>query len=243
MLGMLAACGGSAVKPPPERVGTRTDIAVPDAIAHIPLTKPDGSTTTLAAYRGKTVLIADYLTLCTDICPLISANVVAVARALAADGASDKVALLEITVDPHRDKPARMTAYGKLFGDPPPNWTQLRASPKDTAMLWKFFGVEYSRESEDKPASIDWFTHRPQKYDVAHSDVVLFLDAEGHERFVINADPDVQGKNPPVPLVNTLTRQGARALTHPDPIDTWTVGQALSVFSWLLNTHFEVPTG
>jgi protein SCO1/2 len=71
VLGSLAACGGGSVKPPPDSFGSVVDIGVPAAIQNLPLTKPDGSTTTLAAYKGKTVMIADFLTLCTDICPMI----------------------------------------------------------------------------------------------------------------------------------------------------------------------------
>jgi protein SCO1/2 len=237
-LGAAAGCGGSdPVKPPPESLGQVVDTPVPPSIASIPLTTAAGTTTTLAAYRGKQVMIADFLTLCSDICPMISANTAAMARSLAADGQSGKVALLEITVDPQRDVPARLHAYQQLFGGAIPGWTLLRASPTDTAKLWKFFGVSYQRAKEGKPASIDWLTHKPLTYDVDHSDALIFLDASGHERFVVDGAPDVSGKLPPSELVRFLKPDGLSSLYHPDPVADWTVRQGMQVFSWLTNQH------
>lgn len=238
-LGLLAGCGGdasaSSVPAPPQSLGTVVDFPVPAAIANIPLTKPDGSTTTLAAYRGKPVMIADYLTLCTDICPMITADARALAAALNRDGYGEKVAVLEITVDPRRDTPARMRAYQKLYGGPLPDWTLLRAPAADIARIWKYFGVEYQRVKEPDPPDIDWWTHTPLTYDVAHSDDLIFLGADGHERFVVNADPDARGVNTPAQLVRHLSVEGKRALRHPNPVTTWTVSQGLGVFSWLID--------
>jgi protein SCO1 len=243
LLASLAACG-SAVKPPPPSLGTVVDFTVPTAIANIPLTEPDGSTTTLAAYRGKQVMIADFLSLCTDICPLISANTAALARALNADGQTGKVALLEISVDPQRDTPARLLAYQKLYGGAIPGWTLLRATPANTKKLWKYFGVDYGREKEPKPASIDWLTHKPLTYDVYHSDDLIFLNAAGQQRFIVNGAPDVRaggGALPPKPLVQFLNPDGIKALYQPDRVGDWTVGQGLQVFSWLLNHKLSTP--
>jgi protein SCO1/2 len=178
-------------------------------------------------------MIADFLTLCTDICPLISANSAAIARTLAANGLSSKTAVLEISVDPRRDSPARLRAYQKLYGAAPPNWTLLRASPADTAQLWKFFHVGYQRVKETKPASIDWLTHRPLTYDVQHSDAVIFLGADGNERFIIDGAPDTVGKLPPGKLVQFLNGQGLHNLYHPVKVEDWSVAQGLQVFSWL----------
>jgi protein SCO1/2 len=231
------------VPPPSQNLGAVVDFPIPSAIASLPLTKPDGSTTTLAAYRGKPVMIADFLSECTDICPMISANTAALGRALATDGYSGKVALLEISVDPQRDTPARLRAYRKLYGGGPlADWTLLRASAANTAKLWKFLGVEYKRVKEDKPPAIDWLTHKPLTYDVVHSDDLIFLDGAGHERFVVNADPDVQGKLPPAKLVRFLNGEGLKSLYHPDKVASWTVAQGLSVFSWLMDRHLPLPS-
>lgn len=238
---LLAGCGGGGHVPAPSpALGTVVDFQVPPAIANLPLTKADGSKTSLAAYRGRPVMIADSLTLCTDICPLTSANVAALGRALAGDGYGDKVALLEITVDPQRDTPARLRAYRKLYGPPLADWTLLTASPGAIKKLWHFFGVEYQRVKADADA-IDWWTHKPLSYDVDHADDLIFLDSAGRERFVVNASPNVQGHVPPSRLVRFLSPQGKKLLRHADPTTSWTVGQGLTVFGWLLDHRFALP--
>ena len=62
MLATLAACGGGDVKPPPPSLGTVVDFPCRRRSPNIPLTEANGSTTTLAAYKGKAVMIADFLT-------------------------------------------------------------------------------------------------------------------------------------------------------------------------------------
>jgi protein SCO1/2 len=235
----LSGCGGSAgaatIPVPSQSLGERVSFQVPSQIAHIPLTKPDGTTTTLAAFRGKAVMIADYMTLCTDICPMITADTRALAQAVQADGYGDKIELLEITVDPVRDTLPRLRAYQKLFGGPLPDWSLLRASPADSKRLWKYLGVEYGRTKEANPPDLDWWTHKPLTYDIAHSDDLIFFGPTGNERFVVNADPNARGVDTPAELVKFLSAQGRRALRHPNPIATWTVSQGLEVFSWLTN--------
>jgi protein SCO1/2 len=243
MLGLLAACG-SSVKPPPPSLGSVVSFNIPPDIANIPLTEANGSTTTLAAYRGKAVMIADFLTLCTDICPLISANTAAMARALTADGESGKVALLEISVDPQRDTPARLAAYQKLYGGPQADWTLLRASPANTRTLWKYFGVNYGRTKEPKRAAIDWWTHKPLTYDVTHQDALIFLNSAGQQRFIVDSAPEVKAgsdQQPPKSLVQFLNPDGIKALYKPNPVDSWTVDQGMQVLSWLLNHKLTAP--
>jgi protein SCO1/2 len=218
------------------------NFTVPQDIRSIPLTTSQGTTTTLSAYAGKPVMIADFLSECTDICPLISANTASLGRALSADGLGSGVALLEISVDPQRDTAKRLAAYRKLYADAPPNWQLLRASPANTAKLWKYFHVEYNRAKEDKPAAVDWLTGKKLTYDVDHSDVVIFLDGQQHERFVLQGAPDVQGHLPPAKLVRFLNGEGVSALYKPSVGDDWTVDQALSVFSWLTNRHLTLPS-
>jgi protein SCO1/2 len=233
-LSLLAACGTS-VKPPPDSLGSVVDFAVPSSIAHIPLTKPNGTTTDLASYQGKTVMIADFLTECTDICPLISANTATMARSLNTAGARTRTTLLEITLDPRRDTLSRLRAYQRLYGTEPDNWILLRASPSDTHTLWRYFGVYDHRVNESHPPDTDWLTGKPLTYDIDHSDDLIFLGPDGHERFLVDGNPDTQGRPPPQRLTRFLGRQGHRALAHPNPAEDWTVEQGLTVFSWLLN--------
>jgi protein SCO1/2 len=236
-LAVLAACGGgssgtSRIPVPSQRIGTAVDVALPADIAHIPLVSASGKRTTLAAFHGEPVMIADFMTLCSDVCPLISANVVAMARSLVKDGYAGKVALLEISIDPARDTPARLRAYQKLFGGSVPGWTLLTPSKSGNGLFWKSLGVGIERVKEGNPPDIDWLTHKPLTYDLAHTDDVVFLDGRGHERFVIDGSPQVNGSLPPT-LLHFLTKQGVRNLQHPQPVADWSVGEGMQVLSWL----------
>jgi protein SCO1/2 len=239
---VLAACGGSAQQhsaasrphPPAALGGVVMSDPVPASIARLPLTTAAGKSTTLAAYRGKIVMIADFLTLCQDMCPMISANTAAMARQVQAAGLAGKVALLEITVDPQRDTPARLAAYQKMFGGPRPDWTLATATTEaGTAALWKFFHVYYHRQPEDDPPGTDWLTGKKLTYDVEHSNTLIFLSPDGKQRYVASAAADTRGTLPPPALVRFMDAQGRDNLHHPDPGDSWTVPQALQVLSWL----------
>jgi protein SCO1 len=235
-LGVLAGCGGGShrIAAPSPAIGTAVDIALPASVANLPLTTASGKHTTLAAFRGEPVVIADFMTLCSDVCPLISANVAAMARSLVHDGYAGKVALLEISIDPARDTPARLRAYQKLYGGTVPGWTLLVPDRSANATLWKSLGVGIKRIKEPKPPDIDWLTHKPLTYDLAHTDDVVFLDARGHERFVIDGSPQVNGALPTT-LRKFLTKQGVHNLEHPQPVADWSVAEGMRVLSWLSN--------
>jgi len=238
---VLTACGSaqdnsaaSRPHPPATLGGVVMSDPVPASIARLPLTTAAGQRTTLAAYRGKIVMIADSLTLCQDMCPMISANVAAMARQVQAAGLAGQIALLEITVDPQRDTPARLAAYQKMFGSPQPAWTLATATTAAaTAALWKFFHVYYHRQPADDPDATDWLTGRKLTYDVEHSNTLIFLSADGKQRYIVDAAADTGANRPPPALIRFMTPQGRRNLYHPSPGGSWTVPQAMQVLSWL----------
>jgi protein SCO1/2 len=230
---LLAGCGGTDPPARPGRsVGTSLDRAVPARIQHLPFTTSSGARVTLAALRGKVVVLTDFLTLCSEQCPMTSANVDAMARAVHADGLDDKAVFVEVTVDPVRDTPARLAAYRQLFAAVP-DWLLLTTTPANLAAFCRYFGIFYKRTKEGSPPDVDWWTGRPLTYDVAHQDAVVFLDPQLHERFVIVGGADTQGATPPRRLASFLNDQGAKNLRHPGR-SSWTVADGLRVVSWLL---------
>jgi protein SCO1 len=244
----LAACGGAAqpgpaakLAPPAALGGAEMNTPLPAAITTLPLTTAAGKTTTLAAYRGKIVMIAEFLTLCHELCPLISANTAQMAHQLQAAGLGSKVALLEISVDPQRDTPARLAAYQQLFGGPQPGWTLLRASPSGTAVLWRYFHGYYQRVPQAKGLANDWLTGKPLTYDVDHGNTVLFLSPDGNQRYALDAAAGTSGVKPPGKLLHFLDDEGDSDLYRPNPQDSWTVPQAMQVIGWLAGRN--IPAG
>lgn len=233
---LLAGCGPtSSPSAPPSGVGTVLDIAVPASISDLPLREPDGQTTTLGAFRGQTVVISDSMTLCSEDCPLDTANIVAAARAADAAGLTHKVVFLTITVDPGRDTPRRLTAYRKLYDRHHrlPNWLLLTGSRSNITRLWKYLGVYWKKVPEGHPPDHDWLTDRPLTYDIAHADEVLMFDASVHERYVISGHAHVPAsRDVPTTLRSFLSSQGRRHLSRPGDA-TWTANDVIQGVHWL----------
>jgi len=240
---IVAGCGGGqAVPGPPSAdLGTVVDRPVPTAVADLPLTTDAGRPTSLAAWRGQVVVLADFLTLCQETCPLTTGNLLLMDRAVTAAGLGHRVRFAELTVDPDRDTPARLHAYRALIGAPA-NMMLLTGTPTVIARIWQYLGVWYQRVGEDSPAGIDWLTGRPLTYDVDHEDALLYLDASGRVRFVVVGSPNASGAPVAPALLRFLSAQGRAGLSHPDA-STWTAAQALSPIAWLTGRPITLPRG
>ena len=96
------------------------------------------------------VVLAPFLTLCQDECPLVTGAFISLQRDLRAAGLwRDRVVFVEATVDPGRDTVARLAAYQKEFGA---DWDLWTGTPAAIAAFWKPFGVEYQIVPEEQPA-------------------------------------------------------------------------------------------
>jgi protein SCO1 len=230
---LAAGCGGSAgiPSPPSAYLGTVVDRPVPAPIADLPLTTSAGRPTSLAAWHGQVVVLADFLTLCQETCPLTTGNLLQMDRAVTAAGLGRRVRFAELTVDPGRDTPSRLRAYRKLIGAPP-NWLLLTGRPAVIEQLWRYFGIWYQRAGEERPPGTDWLTGRPLTYDVNHEDALLYLDTAGRLRFVIQGGPNASGSPVPPVLRRFLSAEGRAGLSHPDA-STRTARDALAPIAWL----------
>jgi protein SCO1 len=210
----------------PAVVGTLTDQPVPD----IQLVNASGQPTSLAAFKGKVVVLAPFMTLCHEMCPMTTGNFLQLRAQLEKDGLANKVALVEATLDPERDTPARLAAYEKLTGT---SWTLLTGSQASITALWKYFGLGYEKVPIGSPVPVDWFTNKPETYDIVHQDGLFFLGPNGNERIVLVASPNYQGTLEPQ-LAGLLNSTGVQNLEHPNVPLSWTVRQALDDVSVLL---------
>src|SRR5580700_1839912 len=85
---VLASCSGdpSVPAPPSADLGTVQNTPVPSDIANLTLTSDSGQVTSLAKMHGEVVVLVDFLTLCQEICPLTTGNLLAMDRAVIAAG-------------------------------------------------------------------------------------------------------------------------------------------------------------
>lgn len=193
-----------------------------------------GRTVSLAALRGKVVVLAPFLSLCQDECPLITGAFISLQRDLRAAGQANRVVFVEATVDPDRDTVARLAAYQKEFGA---DWDLWTGTPAQVAAFWKPFGVEYQKVAEGQPPKNDWWTGQPLTYDVDHSDGYFLVDPSGRERFVDATAPNMKGRLSHK-LAGLLDDGGVHNLDNPQG-PNWTTTDALAAVSWLLGT--DVP--
>jgi protein SCO1 len=216
----------AGVTAPPASVGVTVDRAIPPAIASLRLTDQAGRATTLDAWRGRTVLLSPFLTSCQEECPVTTGALLAVQRSLLRAGLGSRVDIVEVTVDPGRDTPARLAAYAHLTGSP---WMLLTGSSQTLRTFWHWFGVYYQKVPEGSPPGIDWQTHRPYTYDVDHSDGFIVIDGHLRERFVAGGMARVGSL--PRQLRSLLDSQGETNLTDPGP-GSWTVDEAVNAVKW-----------
>ncbi len=226
---LLTACGSSAPAAPPPGQGLILDRPTPQTV---PLVNQRGQAVSLAGLRGKVVVLAPFLTLCQDECPLVTGAFISLQRDLNAAGLTHRVVFVEATVDPGRDTVARLAAYEKEFGA---DWDLWTGTPTDIAAFWKPFGVEYQIVPEAEPAKIDWYTAKPLTYDVEHTDGYILVDPSGRERFVDASAPDQKGALG-AKLRDLLNADGLHELQNPQAPD-WTTADALASISWLLGTN------
>jgi cytochrome oxidase Cu insertion factor (SCO1/SenC/PrrC family) len=199
---------------------------------HVALTNQHGRQVSLATLRGKVVVLAPFLSLCQDECPLVTGAFISLQRDLRAAGQAHRVVFVEATVDPGRDTVARLAAYQKEFGA---DWDLWTGTPAQIAAFWKPFHVDYQTVAEEQPPKDDWWTGQPLTYDVVHTDGYILIDGAGRERFVDASAPDMKGQLNKK-LTGLLNAGGVQGLNNPQG-PAWTTADALAAISWLLGTN------
>lgn len=200
----------SASVPAPLAAGT--ELPRPRAVPALRLTDQQGRPVSLRrAWRGRWVILAPSMTLCHEVCPMTTAVLMQLESELRRAGLARQVVVATATVDPWRDTPARLRAYARLTGA---DFQMLTGSQAETHKLWAFFGVSYYRVPQGTPPDIDWLTHKPETFDVQHTDALFLLDPAGQERIADDGMPQVSGRLP-VALASLLDAEGRQNLAHP----------------------------
>jgi cytochrome oxidase Cu insertion factor (SCO1/SenC/PrrC family) len=231
--GVAAAIGAWQGRSAPTITGTELNRPVP----MVPLLTEHGKQVSLAAFRGKVVVLSPILTLCHEVCPLTTGAFLGLEQAVRNAGLGDRVVFAEVSVDPWRDSPARLRAFAHLTGI---DFALLTGTPQNLRRLWRFFGVAYFKTPQGTPPDRDWWTHKPESFDVAHSDGLFFVDRRGHWRIAILGMPNVHGKLA-ARLRSLLSDKGLENLARPEV--PWTVSQALGDLSFLLGKRVWPASG
>ncbi len=130
---------------------------MPARVSTLTLTDQHRHTFDLASLHGKNVMLVPFLTLCSDICPMTTANLGAVQRSIHKAGRGSDIVIVELSVDPERDSTARLAAYAGITGA---TWELVTESPQDLASIARFFGFFYQQVPQDNPPAVDWLTQQ-----------------------------------------------------------------------------------
>ena len=98
------------------------------------------------ALRGKIVLVSFIYTSCTDICPILMANLSDAQNSLG-DRFGKDVYFVSISVDPEDDTPEELKKYAERYGAKP-GWIFLTGPKKDVDAAIRRFG-EFQDDFED----------------------------------------------------------------------------------------------
>jgi cytochrome c biogenesis protein CcmG, thiol:disulfide interchange protein DsbE len=203
--------------PAPLAIGT--ELPRPRHVPSFQLVDSQGKPYQLDDTHGKWIVLAPSMTLCHEVCPITTGVLQELKSTLARDGIGTKVDVVETTVDPWRDSPARLRAYQREFGV---DFTMLTGSQRAIRKFWNWFGVQYYRVREGNPADIDWWTHKPETFDINHTDAVYVIDPHGYLRVADDGMPKLQGKLSK-PLRALLDAEGVGNLERPHL--PWTADQ------------------
>src|SRR5689334_2898693 len=138
------------------------------------LTDQAGRTVSLDSLRGKVVLMTFLDPVCTTDCPIIAQELKQAGRMLGAQDA--RVELVAVVANPVYRSVAFTRAFDRQEGlASVPNWLYLTGSLDQLRPVWRHYGVEV----ENLPAGAM----------AAHNDLAVVIDAAGHIRREVGADP------------------------------------------------------
>jgi len=208
---LLGACLDQPPSPPSPAQGTVEHRAIPSTVLSLPLTDQAGQTITLGFLWGRTVMPVSFLSLWSDICPLTTGDLLQIQRSLDAARVRHRVQIVELSVDPGRDRQTRLAAYGRLTSA---TWEHVTESLSALAAVSNYFGFVHEQVPQGTAFAIDWLTHRPLTYDVNHPDGYVLIDKNSSEIFSAGAEPDFHGSLNPT-LRHILSDQGVQNLEAP----------------------------
>ena len=133
----------------------------------------DGAVVTDEDFRGAHLLLGFGFTRCTDVCPIMVANM---ARTISQVG--DGLAGVFVSVDTERDSPSTVEAYAKVFHE---RVSGLSGSIEQINAAARNFRISYV------------VTKSQNSYTVQHTSHVFLIDPDGQliDVFAMNTDPAI----------------------------------------------------
>ncbi|MCL6593338.1 MAG: SCO family protein [Alicyclobacillus sp.] len=136
------------------------------------LTDQHGKRISLSDLKGKVIVLEFMDPECTDICPVVSQEIVDANKHLGPKAAD--VEYLAVNVNQYHEAQQDILKFSQEHGlDRLPNWHFLTGNTSELQAVWKAYGIEVV----PNPTG-----------DVEHSSFMYFIDRQGKERYLANPD-------------------------------------------------------
>lgn len=155
-----------------------------------------GRTVTQQDVRGKIALVFFGYANCPDICPTTMARLAQLTDDLGEQ--ADRIRVLFISVDPHRDTPEMLSRYITAFDNP--SALGLSGNPAEIERLARRYRVSFQILEPEDPDN--------PNYDVSHSKGVFVFDANGKIQHLV---PDLEAPGAASKLEATVRAMLAQA--------------------------------
>jgi cytochrome oxidase Cu insertion factor (SCO1/SenC/PrrC family) len=118
-----------------------------DGLPAITLIDQHGEKISLAALKGKPVLVDFIYATCATACPLMTSRFAKIADQLGSD-LGTKVTMVSITIDPEHDHPAQLLDYAKTHGADRAGWLMLTGKRADIEAVMRIYRLNREREAD-----------------------------------------------------------------------------------------------
>ena len=152
------------------------------------LVSQDGRTVSLAAFKGRPVVLTFMDPHCVDICPIVSAEFLAAYHDLGP--AAARAVFIAVNVNPYYRTPADVAAFSRAHQlTAIPSWQFLTGSLASLRAVWDAYQIAVQAPGRTA--------------DVVHTSLVYFIDPSGRERYVaVPVDEHTASKKAYLPAGN-----------------------------------------
>ncbi|MGX9147087.1 SCO family protein [Mesorhizobium sp. 128a] len=140
LLTLVAAPAHTSAHEASAHAGDKERLPMMGAAPDFTLISQDHKPVSLHDFRGKVVAIAFIYTYCTDVCPMLTANMASVQEKLGS-AFGPQIVFVSITVDPERDTPDVLKEYAQNFGADLKGWSFLTGDPAIVHEVGRKYGV------------------------------------------------------------------------------------------------------
>jgi protein SCO1/2 len=148
-LALATAAQASAESPAsrldPKQVIARSESAIGRSLGAYSVVGVSGQTISLAALRGKPLVVSLVYSACSSVCPVTTQHLVGVVDQANQLLGSDRFDVLTIGFDARNDTPARMAQFASLQSIAAPNWRVASADAGTIEAILRDLGFSYAR--------------------------------------------------------------------------------------------------